>query len=86
MRRLLLLLALSLTVTCYAQAPAHAQSSANPPTTPSSRAAPPAAHGQMGANAQHPASTAENCGTPDTPKPCPPMPKVPLQTYPANRP
>lgn len=28
----------------------------------------------------------ENCGTPDAPKPCPPMPRVPLPYYPANRP
>jgi hypothetical protein len=27
----------------------------------------------------------ENCGTPDEPKACPPMPRRPLQTYPANR-
>ena len=27
----------------------------------------------------------ENCGTPDEPKQCPPMPRVPLQYYPANR-
>ena len=27
----------------------------------------------------------ENCGTPDQPKPCPPLPRKALQTYPANR-
>ncbi|MGA8193571.1 MAG: hypothetical protein WB902_09395 [Acetobacteraceae bacterium] len=26
-----------------------------------------------------------NCGTPDEPKKCPPMPRRALQTYPANR-
>ena len=26
-----------------------------------------------------------NCGTPDEPKPCPPMPRHPLPYYPANR-
>jgi hypothetical protein len=26
-----------------------------------------------------------NCGTPDEPKPCPPMPRRALQNYPANR-
>jgi hypothetical protein len=26
----------------------------------------------------------ENCGTPDEPKACPPMPRRPLHTYPAN--
>ena len=27
-----------------------------------------------------------NCGTPDEPKACPPMPRTPLQTYPGERP
>jgi hypothetical protein len=27
----------------------------------------------------------DNCGTPDEPKACPPMPRRPLQTYPENR-
>ena len=27
----------------------------------------------------------ENCGTPDEPKACPPMPRRALNTYPANR-
>jgi hypothetical protein len=27
----------------------------------------------------------ENCGTPDEPKPCPPMPRHPLPYYPANK-
>jgi hypothetical protein len=27
----------------------------------------------------------ENCGTPDQPKACPPLPRKSLQTYPANR-
>ena len=27
----------------------------------------------------------ENCGTPDEPKACPPMPRRPLRTYPENR-
>ena len=26
-----------------------------------------------------------NCGTPDEPKPCPPMPRHPLPYYPANK-
>jgi hypothetical protein len=26
-----------------------------------------------------------NCGTPDEPKSCPPLPKVPLQHYPADK-
>ena len=32
------------------------------------------------------ATTGENCGTPDEFKPCPPLPRVPLATYPANKP
>jgi hypothetical protein len=27
----------------------------------------------------------DNCGTPDEPKPCPPMPRHPMRTYPPNR-
>ncbi|HET6196739.1 MAG TPA: hypothetical protein VFE12_13330 [Acetobacteraceae bacterium] len=27
----------------------------------------------------------ENCGTPDEPKPCPPLPRHPLPSYPASR-
>lgn len=30
-------------------------------------------------------SSSENCGTPDEPKRCPPMPRHPLQHYPANK-
>ena len=30
-------------------------------------------------------SGAENCGTPDEPKACPPMPRRNLKTYPRNR-
>lgn len=48
--------------------------------------------GTMGAQgATHPSGqmatqgTGENCGTPDEPKPCPPLPKVPLKYYPANK-
>jgi len=31
-------------------------------------------------------SAAENCGTPDEFKPCPPLPRHPLPYYPANKP
>ena len=30
-------------------------------------------------------SSSENCGTPEEPKACPPMPRRPLQHYPANK-
>ena len=32
-----------------------------------------------------PAYSGENCGTPDQPKPCPPLPRHPLSYYPANK-
>lgn len=35
--------------------------------------------------ARQPATNGENCGTPDEPKPCPPLPRNPLPYYPANR-
>jgi tellurite resistance protein TerA len=41
--------------------------------------------GGQNTGAVSPAYSTENCGTPDEPKPCPPMPRVPLQYYPANR-
>jgi hypothetical protein len=31
------------------------------------------------------APDSNNCGTPDEPKPCPPLPRVALPYYPANR-
>ena len=31
------------------------------------------------------ATSSENCGTPDQFKPCPPLPRKPLQKYPANK-
>jgi hypothetical protein len=47
---------------------------------------PPPYAGRPGPYGGAPASSAENCGTPDDPKPCPPMPRVPLPYFPANRP
>jgi hypothetical protein len=45
---------------------------------PNGTTMPPAGHmaGQPGA---------ENCGTPDEPKSCPPLPRHPLPNYPANK-
>ena len=54
-----------------------------PPTSPAPGTPPYAAGDRPGGGAQ--AYNRENCGTPDEPKPCPPMPKVPLQNYPGNR-
>jgi tellurite resistance protein TerA len=48
----------------------------------------PPPYGYVGGPGQRPVAPAyspENCGTPDEPKPCPPMPRVPLPYYPANR-
>jgi hypothetical protein len=87
MRRLLLLLPLSLMLTCYPHANVYAQGTASPPVnSPGQPPPPPPSHGHPGPNARNPAYSQENCGTPDEPKPCPPMPRVPLPYYPANRP
>ncbi len=40
----------------------------------------PAAGGPMAGQSPR----AENCGTPDEPKACPPMPRHPLETYPGH--
>jgi len=42
------------------------------------------AKGKAATSAQS-SSSSENCGTPDEPKACPPMPRRPLQQYPANK-
>src|SRR5208283_1743075 len=46
---------------------------------------PPLAAGRPGRNAPGPTLRPNNCGTPDEPKPCPPLPRVPLPDYAANR-
>lgn len=84
MCRSFLILLLALGVSCYANHVAHAQAyppsyGAQPP--PASSYSSPPAQGGSGRSA----STAENCGTPDDPKPCPPLPRHPLPYYPANR-
>jgi hypothetical protein len=55
-----------------------------PPNAPSPTA-PPYARG-AGLREGSQAYNSENCGTPDEPKPCPPLPRHPLQTYPGYRP
>lgn len=86
MRRLLLLLSLPLLANCYPQYSAHAQGYP-PGNYPPGRPPPPPPPyvGHPGPDARGQANSPENCGTPDEPKPCPPMPRVPLQSYPANR-
>ena len=82
MHRSLLLLSLALGVSCYPYLSVHAQGyppgySPPPPPPPQGYSAP--------AYPAGPAYSEENCGTPDEPKPCPPLPRHPLPYYPANR-
>ena len=72
-RRFALLLTLSLG--CVA---AHAQPASAPPGQPPYAPGAGPRHGPQ-------ANNTENCGTPDQPKPCPPLPRVPLKYYPANK-
>ena len=74
-RTLLMLVPLVVGTSALAQQP-KAPSSATPPASYGQQPKP-TSSGQM--------STGENCGTPDEPKPCPPLPRHPLKTYPANR-
>jgi hypothetical protein len=90
MRRLLLPLSLLLIASSpyvvHAQGYAPPPPAAYPPGPPPPPPPPPYA-GRPGPYASGgPAYSQENCGTPDEPKPCPPMPRVPLQYYPGNRP
>lgn len=101
MRRLLLLLPLSLLAGCYAYGPyygypaGYAQGYPYPPgpPPPSPYGGPPGYRGGPpppyapgpGPYASGRAGTGENCGTPDQFKPCPPLPRVPLPYYPANK-
>jgi hypothetical protein len=77
MRQLLLFVSIALGVSGYPYHPTHAQGSAGAPAPPTSRSAKAQPRAQT--------STAENCGTPDEPKSCPPLPRHPLQNYPANK-
>jgi hypothetical protein len=86
MRRLLLLSSLALLATGCLLDPADAQGyppgyyPPGPPPPP-----PPGYDRHPPRYAAGPAYSPENCGTPDEPKPCPPLPRVPLPYYPANR-
>jgi hypothetical protein len=83
MRRIILATALmALSPLAYAQsipggsaAPGAGYTGAPPPPSPSSQMT-----GQMAGQPDP-----NNCGTPDEPKPCPPMPRHPLPDYPPNR-
>jgi hypothetical protein len=89
MRYLPLVASVALFAGCYA-AGVHAQPYGNPPGYhPASPPPPPPPAYAAPPGTPYPAGRApggENCGTPDEPKPCPAMPRVPLQYYPANRP
>ncbi len=80
MRRLILLLSPISMLACYS---AYAQGYAQPPAR--TAAPPPPAYQAGQASGGQAALNPENCGTPDEPKPCPPMPRHPLPYYPANR-
>ena len=71
---------------------AYAQTSGNMGTRSSPGASgPPGSMNNMGGSGSMSAAPMTgqadpgNCGTPDAPKPCPPMPHRPLQNFPANR-
>jgi hypothetical protein len=53
------------------------------PAAPSPGAPPYAANAGPDGGSQ--AYNTHTCGTPDEPKPCPPMPRHPLKTYPSNK-
>ena len=87
MRRLILLLTLFPLVNCYPYSGAYAQGYGYPPGyyPPGPPPSPSPYSGGPGPYAGGQAYNQENCGTPDEPKPCPPMPRVPLPYYPPNR-
>lgn len=82
MPRLLVLLALPIGACLTLAVPVQAQRPPGyvPPPAPYPGAPPYARGDRPGGGPQ--AYNQENCGTPDEPKPCPPLPKVPLQYYP----
>jgi hypothetical protein len=84
MRRLLSLCSLALLASVCSYHLAHAQQYPPPPGY-YRPAPPPGYYPPPGPRGYAPPYAAENCGTPDEPKPCPPMPRVPLPYYPGNR-
>jgi hypothetical protein len=98
MRPRSLLLTLALLASCYPYSASHAQAyppgnapPGRPPppgygSPPMSGGGPPPYAGSPAPYGGGQASSSENCGTPDDPKPCPPMPRHPLPYYPGNRP
>ena len=85
MRRILLLLLL--TPSALLQ-PDHSADAQPPPGYVSPSAPAPGAPlyaPNAGPSMSPEAFNTNNCGTPDEPKPCPPMPRHPLPYYPANK-
>ena len=85
MSRALLFLSLALGVSCYPYHSIHAQGYSPGYSPPG---APPPQASYTPSRQAYPSSstsTGENCGTPEEPKPCPPLPRHPLPYYPANR-
>ena len=78
MRRLILLLSPISLLACYS---AYAQGSAQPSTPPADYQGGRTTAGGWVTRPLDPA----NCGTPDEPRPCPPMPRHPLPYFPENR-
>jgi hypothetical protein len=88
MRHLILVLSPISLLACYsAYAQGYAQPSAPPGARPPPPAyqAPPASRGGQASGWVTRPPDPENCGTPDEPRPCPPMPRHPLKYFPANR-
>ncbi len=88
MRRAILILSLFLLATCYPYYAAQAQGYGQPPGYAPAAPPPPPPSYQGAAGSPYAGTRApdpENCGTPDEPKPCPPMPRHPLPYYPDNR-
>jgi hypothetical protein len=77
MRRLILLLSPVCLLACYS---AYAQG-------PGGRPSPPAYQGGRATDSGWVTRPLDlgNCGTPDEPRPCPPMPRHPLPYFPENR-
>jgi hypothetical protein len=84
MRRLILLLSSISLLACYST---YTQGYAQPSAPPGARP-PPSTYQGGGATASgwvtRPLDP-ENCGTPDQPRSCPPMPRHPLSYFPENR-
>ena len=84
MRRLILLLSPISLLVCYA---AYTQGYAQPSAPPGARPPPPAYQGGRDTASGWVTRPVDpgNCGTPDEPRACPPMPRHPLPYFPENR-